>query len=227
MKPIILHMDTTTSRLFIGVSQDDQLLASECIPCESHRYHSAIIVPAIQDMLSKLSLSAKALQGLAVNIGPGSFTGIRTGLITARTMAQFLRLPVYAFNAFEILAAEQKKPVTVMIDALRGRAYTATLALTNDTINYQADPRLIQLNPTESGPPDIPPDTSILASPTLLPLLPETQISLLPEDFQSPQAMLSLIRRYGPAFERSWQSVKPLYIQEPSITIRKKTPQAY
>lgn len=214
----ILHLDTTTNHLHLGLSQNGQVLSQINQPCESHRYHSAVIVPAIQEMLRQNGLKAKHLTALAVNLGPGSFTGIRTGIITARTMGQFLNIPVYGFNAFELLATPFDTPVAIYLDALRNRTYHATLSFGNEAAIYQQEPSLRLLNPEQ------PPlhHEALLASPTLAPLFRESAIQLIPENFSPIQPMLDLIRRYGPKYQQDWDSIKPLYLQDPSITLKKK-----
>jgi tRNA threonylcarbamoyl adenosine modification protein YeaZ len=214
----ILHLDTTTNRLHLGLSQAGQTLSQVNQPCESHRYHSAVIVPAIQEMLRQNGMQAKHLTALAVNLGPGSFTGIRTGIITARTMGQFLNIPVYGFNAFELLATQFDTPVAIYLDALRNRTYQATLSFGSETAIYQQEPNLKLLNPEQ------PPShtEAVLVSPTLATLFKEPATQLIPEDYSPIQPMLDLIRRYGSTYQRDWDSIKPLYLQDPSITLKKK-----
>lgn len=214
----ILHLDTTTNRLHLALSRNGETLSALCQPCESHRYHSAVIVPAIQDMLKQAGLTPQDLTTLAVNQGPGSFTGIRTGIITARTMAQFLRIPVYTFNIFELLATQSDNTVAIYLDALRNRAYHASLSLGPDGPIYRQEPTLRLLQPQQ------PPmhTEELLVSPSLAPLFKESAVRLIPEDFSPTQPMLDLIHRYGERFKRNWEDVKPLYSQEPSITLKKK-----
>lgn len=214
----ILHLDTTTNRLHLALSRNGEVLSQLCQPCESHRYHSAVIVPAIQDMLKQTSLTSGDLTALAVNQGPGSFTGIRTGIITARTMAQFLRIPVYTFNIFELLATQTDNTVAVYLDALRNRAYHASLSLGPEGPVYRQEATLRLLQPEE--PPVHTED--LLVSPSLASIFKDSAVRLIPEDFSPIQPMLDLIHRYGERFERQWEDVKPLYSQEPSITLKKK-----
>lgn len=214
----ILHLDTTTNRLHLALSGNGEMLAEICQPCVSHRYHSAVIVPAIQTMLEHAGLTAKDLSRLAVNQGPGSFTGIRTGIITARTMAQFLEIPVYTFNAFELLASQMELPVAIYIDALRNRAYHATLSFGDTGPVYRQEPTLRLLDP-ERLPSH---NEALLVSPPLAPLFKESVASLIPDDFNPLRAMLELITRYGRVFQKNWDAVKPLYVQEPSVTLKSK-----
>lgn len=214
----LLHLDTTTSRLHLAISRNGQILTEIDQPCASHRYHSAVIVPAIQDMLRQNGIKPGDLTALAVNLGPGSFTGVRTGIITARTMAQFLHIPVYGFNAFELLATQVDNPVAIYLDALRNRTYHATLSLGHDAPVYRQEPTLRLIDPEQ--PPSH--NEALLVSPTLAPLFKASVASLIPETFSPVQPMLELIHRYGSTFQHPWDAVKPLYLQDPSITLKKK-----
>lgn len=214
----LLHLDTTTSRLHLAISADGGVLCEINQPCESHRYHSAVIVPAIQDMLRQNSLKASHLTALAVHIGPGSFTGVRTGIITARTMGQFLGIPVYAFNAFELLATQTDAPVSIYLDALRNRTYHATLTLGEDGVIYHQEPALKTLDP------EAPPTHAeqLLIAPSLAPLFAQSAFSEIQETYSPIQPMLQLIKRYGDKRLQQWDTLKPLYLQDPSITLKKK-----
>ncbi|HEY9746306.1 MAG TPA: tRNA (adenosine(37)-N6)-threonylcarbamoyltransferase complex dimerization subunit type 1 TsaB [Oculatellaceae cyanobacterium] len=213
----ILHIDTTTSRLMLGLSDGDVMISRFTAPCDSHRYHSAILTPAIRDLLAESGTSVRDLSGLAVNLGPGSFTGIRTGIITVRTMAQFLNLPLYGINTFEILALGRTRPLAIYLDALRLRSYHAVLHYGEDGPVYSQEPCLQMLSSEGNMPPE---GADLLTSPTLAPLFPSQHAEQIGEDFY-PDAMLDLIQSYGPFFKQPWQEVKPLYLQAPSITLKK------
>jgi len=224
---VILCLDTTTSNMQMGLTRGAELIARVNAPCDSHRYHSALMIPAIDDMLKGAALTAKDLTALAVNAGPGSFTGIRTGIITARTMAQFLELPVYLFNHFELLAVGAEAPTAVYLDALRGRAYHTVLSFGGSAPVYHAPLGLSQLDgdggfrasPVLEG-------LQYLVSPSLASFFSDKATRLIAPDFFTPAAMMSLIGRYGDLYAKKWREVRPLYLQEPSITLRKTSPVA-
>ncbi len=216
--PLILHLDTTTSHLHLALSHGETVLAALDHACDSHRYHSALIVPAIQEMLNANGFKPKHLTALAVNQGPGSFTGIRTGIITARTMAQFLGIPVYVMNPFELLATQHSGPIAVYIDALRNRTYHAVLSLTVQGPVYTTTPILKLINP-EALPTH---SEALWVSPTLAPLFNGQAYQEIPADFKPASAMLQLIRDHGAQFKRHWEAVHPLYAQEPSVTLKQK-----
>lgn len=223
----ILYLDTTTNRLMLGLSDEQTMLAQWTAPCESHRYHSAMLIPAIQDLLKEAELSIQELTALAVNLGPGSFTGIRTGITTVRTLGQFLNVTIYGFNMFEILAANQTEngqteDMAIYLDALRLRTYHAALRFSADGPVYQQVPVLQTLSPEKNI---APADCQLLIAPTLAPLFPEQQPELISEVF-TPDVMLQLIQQYGAHFQKQWQDIKPFYLQAPSITIKQPKSEA-
>lgn len=221
----VLALDTTTPALHMGIFGKEGWLAKRSLACDSHRYHSALITPAIRDMLDEAGLTARNLGGLALNLGPGGFTGIRTGVVTVRTMAQFLDIPVFALNAFELLAydAGVSGPVSVYLDALRGRAYHAVLSFTPDGPVYRTPPTLIAFSPEHPQREAGLEQTLCLLSGSLADSLPSDicfPIRRIPGDFFSPEPMRGLIARYEGIFRKPWPDVLPLYIQEPSVTLK-------
>jgi tRNA threonylcarbamoyl adenosine modification protein YeaZ len=219
----ILYLDTASPRLMVGLSRDGEWLGRYEQDCDSHRYHSALMTPAIQDLLDAAGLAPNDLTALAVNIGPGSFTGIRTGIITARTMGQFLNVPVYAFNTFELQAFEAQSALqidemwTVYLDASRGRVYRAALSYGSNGPVYHQAPGMAVLSSENST---LPEQGRLLAAASLESVLLVESWQRLPEALYTPMLMGALIRRYGSYFQREWRDVAPLYLQEPSITLK-------
>lgn len=227
----ILYIDTTSDRLMLGLSCHGRIIYRYEELCDSHRYHSALMTPAIQGMLSEAGLTAHDLSAVAVNTGPGSFTGVRTGIITARTMAQFLPVRVFAFNSFEILALphnvsndNQSIPTAVYLNARRGKSFHALLHYKAEGPVYNREPDLIMLPDDFTTIESFSTTRSprIIASDSLRDFLPEqASIQYFSKMPFTPECMLTLIQRYAICFERPWQAVLPLYLQEPSITLKK------
>lgn len=98
----LLALDTATSSLAVAVTEGGRVLAERNIHAE--RNHSAYLVTAIGDCLKAAGLAKQDLDGIAVGIGPGSYTGIRIAVTTAKTLAWSLRLPVYGVSSLAALA---------------------------------------------------------------------------------------------------------------------------
>ncbi|SMF01408.1 tRNA (adenosine(37)-N6)-threonylcarbamoyltransferase complex dimerization subunit type 1 TsaB [Paenibacillus barengoltzii] len=98
----LLTLDTATSSLAVAVMEGGRVLAERTIHAE--RNHSAYLVTAIGDCLKAAGLAKQDLDGIAVGVGPGSYTGIRIAVTTAKTLAWSLRLPVYGVSSLAALA---------------------------------------------------------------------------------------------------------------------------
>lgn len=89
--------------------------------------HAEQLMGTIEAALAAAGVSYADLGAIAVSIGPGSFTGVRVGVSTARGLALALKIRAVGVSTLEALAAEARsqKPVIVRIDAGRGQAYVA------------------------------------------------------------------------------------------------------
>jgi tRNA threonylcarbamoyl adenosine modification protein YeaZ len=184
-------------------------------------------VPNIQEALLQHQLPPQDLQAIAVNTGPGSFTGIRAGLSCIRTLGQFLDIPVYTFNTFQLAAAasrnsfEEAQPRSVYLNARGGKAYYSCLAFGEAGIDYLHEPELIVLSEYQ------PVKTSqILYDEGLTEALcPEKFESSLTLEALAPDSsvqMVRLMQAYPEHFRSIWSAVQPFYLQQPSFTLRKK-----
>ncbi len=99
---IFLALETATTRSSMAVFRDQTLLGF--VECESNRSLTTQIIPTIHKLLGELSLTITDLQGLAVSIGPGTFTGLRVGLATMTAFRLALGLPLVGVSTLEGLA---------------------------------------------------------------------------------------------------------------------------
>ncbi len=100
----ILVFDTCFKKAYIVLKDDDKILANEVIESDENNYHSAYLIPKIRDILAGNNLFIKDLNAIGVNIGPGSFTGIRASVTIARVFAQQFNSKLVGVNSLEILA---------------------------------------------------------------------------------------------------------------------------
>ncbi len=89
--------------------------------------HGELLAPAIAEALAIAGASVRDLTKIAVGVGPGPFTGLRVGLVTARTMADVLGIEVAGVCSLDILARQSSLglPVAVATDARRKEIYWA------------------------------------------------------------------------------------------------------
>jgi tRNA threonylcarbamoyl adenosine modification protein YeaZ len=125
---VLLAFDTATSHVTVALHDGGGVVA-ECSASESMR-HGEMLAPGIADVLARAGAIAQDVTAVAVGVGPGPFTGLRVGLVTARTMALALDIPVYGVCSLDVLAAEAidagLEDFMVATDARRKEVYVAT-----------------------------------------------------------------------------------------------------
>lgn len=120
----ILAIETSSPRLSLALGDGAKILAS--YTGEHDWRHSESLFDGLTTLLRRLHWPLQSLTGVAVSIGPGSFTGIRIGLAVARALGQSLRIPVVGVSSLEIMAAGAKtkaKWLAPQIDALRNQLF--------------------------------------------------------------------------------------------------------
>lgn len=127
---MLLAFDTATPQVTVALHDGDDVVA-EYSASESMR-HGEMLAPGIAEVLSRAGAISQDITAVAVGVGPGPFTGLRVGLVTARTMALALDIPVYGVCSLDILAAEAidagLDDFVVATDARRKEVYLATYA---------------------------------------------------------------------------------------------------
>lgn len=126
---LVMGIDTSTEVGAIGLIKDYKILG-EINLCLNRR-HSERLMPNIKYLFQESGFEIDDLEGLAVTIGPGSFTGLRIGLSTVKAFAQFLNIPVIGLSTLDVLAYniyQIEDWLVPLIDARRGRVYTSLYA---------------------------------------------------------------------------------------------------
>uniref|UniRef100_A0A7C1F839 tRNA (Adenosine(37)-N6)-threonylcarbamoyltransferase complex dimerization subunit type 1 TsaB n=1 Tax=Ammonifex degensii TaxID=42838 RepID=A0A7C1F839_9THEO len=125
----LLGIETATPLLSVAVVGPEGLRAERAASGE--RLHSVRLFPFLQELFSDAGICPRDLRGIAVSQGPGSFTGLRLGVITAKTIAQVLELPVVGVPTLLVLAAQLPNigaPVCPVLTSRRGEVYAAVYA---------------------------------------------------------------------------------------------------
>lgn len=124
----ILHIETSTAVCSVALSRDGQLVASHDM--EDGMNHTALLAPAIEQLLHSVSLVPDDLGAIAVSSGPGSYTGLRVGSSTAKAMAYSLGIPLIAIPTLMAMASAafeqypEARYAMPMIDARRKEVYS-------------------------------------------------------------------------------------------------------
>ncbi len=124
----ILALDTAASICAAAVydSECDDVIGA--VSEDIGKGHAEVLMDYVERVLDEAKLSIRDIDRVAVNVGPGSFTGVRIGVSAARGFALGLGRPAIGIDAFEALARETAdrfaaRPVTVLLDAHRGEIY--------------------------------------------------------------------------------------------------------
>lgn len=123
----LLAVDTSNLTLGVSVCTEDKVLG-ECTT-NIRKNHSIRLMPMINQLLEELELETSDLEAIAVAKGPGSYTGVRIGVTTAKSMAWALNLPLVGVSSLEALAwngAFFPGLIFPLFDARRGQVYTGT-----------------------------------------------------------------------------------------------------
>lgn len=121
----ILGIDTSTMAANIAVLEDDKLICEYTI--NTKKTHSQKLMPMIENMLKLSDIEIKEIDAIGICVGPGSFTGLRIGMATAKAMAHVNNIPLIGVNSLEILGANMDrcdKKICSILDAQRNQVYT-------------------------------------------------------------------------------------------------------
>lgn len=123
----ILVIDTATAATVVGVAVGDEVIERRHDPGPDERPgHVGQVLALAEDALAAAGLELAALDRIGVGVGPGSFTGLRIGIATARALAHGAGLalaPVSTLGALAVAAGDG--PVLAVLDARRGEAFVA------------------------------------------------------------------------------------------------------
>jgi tRNA threonylcarbamoyladenosine biosynthesis protein TsaB len=131
----ILGLDTSISLASVAISQDGRIVAEDFYP---HRgtaaksgaksNHAEIILPLVDSVLRRAGIGLLEVEGIAVSIGPGSFTGVRIGLSTVKGLAYGTGMPVVGISTLQAIAARVQDfegVVCPILDARKSEVYAA------------------------------------------------------------------------------------------------------
>lgn len=127
----VLGIESATPVAAVAVAGKDGILAERMVM--NKRTHSVNLLPMIKAVLEDAEIDHNHLTGIAVSSGPGSFTGLRIGMSTAKALAQVWGLPVVGISTLETLAyplAGHGELVCPVLNARKNEVYTAVFDYT-------------------------------------------------------------------------------------------------
>lgn len=123
----LLAIDTSTPTVSVAVHDGSAVLAERAVT--DARRHGELVAPLVAEVLAEAGLAPSGVTGLVVGLGPGPYTGLRVGVVTAAVMAHALAVPVYGVCSLDALALRAEvddEPFAVLTDARRKEVYWAT-----------------------------------------------------------------------------------------------------
>ncbi len=129
----ILGLDTSSLMTTCAVMDGDNLIGEFSLALDMS--HSEALVPMIKSLLDNLNLRVRDLDAFGVAIGPGSFTGLRIGLASAKAFAHASNKPIIGVSSLKALAlnVQGHKLVVPMMDARRDRVFTGIYDLSKES----------------------------------------------------------------------------------------------
>lgn len=128
---MLLAFDTATPLVTVAVYDGDSGLVVAEHVADRPMKHAEQLAPLIDAAMTEVGIVRQDLTAIAVGVGPGPFTGLRVGLVTARTLGYVLDIPVYGVCSLDVLAVEAVStdavggPFAVATDARRKEVYIA------------------------------------------------------------------------------------------------------
>lgn len=139
----LLGIDTALNACSVAIVEDDKVLAR--VVSAGGKGNAERLLPLLEQARVEAGIELAELDGIAATIGPGSFTGIRTALATARALGLALKIPVWGVTTTETLsaaAAQPTLPTVAVIDAKRDELYIQCFAADGTALD---EPQLLNI----------------------------------------------------------------------------------
>lgn len=130
-----LAIDTSNQTLAIGLMEDGQVIGQ--LQTTGVKNHSTTLMPAIQQLVQQVGWSPADLQRITVAQGPGSYTGLRIGVTTAKTLAYTLGIDLVGVSSLRTVAANCRRVPGIIVpffDARRQNVYAAAYRWEGDNL---------------------------------------------------------------------------------------------
>lgn len=197
---ITLAFDTCLDKMYAVLKKDGEILASKVVENTGNKYHSAFLISTLQEIMSLNDVKPQDINLIAVNIGPGSFTGIRACVTVARVMAQQLDCKAVGVSSLEILSRLADKNPLVALDARKDSAYLYYDGEIRGAIRLEEVQEIIKKG-----------EYSVITDDKLQPILGGTSYQQI--TCQLGEILADIAENKNA--EGNWRKLKPLYIQPP------------
>jgi tRNA threonylcarbamoyladenosine biosynthesis protein TsaB len=141
---IVLGIESATARAGVAIGTPDGVIASAQVTRGPR--HAEVLVPTIDFVCTQAGVAIADVDAIAVDVGPGLFTGLRVGIATANGLAQALGKPMIAVCSLDVLAHAMRfgaADVVSVIDARRGEVYAARYGVVDGVLKRVMDPTVL------------------------------------------------------------------------------------
>lgn len=215
----ILAIETSVDAGSVAVAEGDELIAET--PLDPTTRSAQSLAPAIKQLLESIAWEPKSIDLVAVDLGPGSFTGTRIGVTTAKTFAYAVGAECLGVQSLEIIAAAAPQAATrisVAINAQRRQVFASEFLREAEANVFPVKQGDIQIVDNDDWINQLQPNTTV-TGPALEKLreqLPENVISALEPSWTPRAATLALLAAHHHTAGRRddlWK-LKPLYLRK-------------
>jgi tRNA threonylcarbamoyladenosine biosynthesis protein TsaB len=140
---LVLGFDTATPAVSVALHDGERVIAAAS--ALDARRHSELLTPMIAKILADAGASRTDLTAIAVGVGPGPYTGLRVGVVTARVLGSVLHLPVSGVCSLDVIAASASSAASAASASRAGPFLVATDARRKEVYwaRYDAAGRLV------------------------------------------------------------------------------------
>lgn len=214
----ILCFDTCFNKSYIVFGDNSNVIEKKIIESNEQNYHSAYLIPEIRNILSKNKIFVEDIGAIGVNIGPGSFTGVRASVTIARVLCQQFNTKLIGIPSLRILSNinKEKTHTTVILDARKNKYYYAEYEKGNEIISpcLKDKEELVSI---------IKKNSVLISDTSTNKYLMENGLKSINYEECKDNIGIYLFEAVNTEIQKTeneynWAKVKPLYIQKPSIT---------
>lgn len=140
---LILGIETATTQVSVAIGGHEGVIG--LFEIARGRRHAETLMPAIDFLCTQTDIGISEIGVVAVDVGPGLFTGMRVGLAAAKALAQALRIPMIGLSSLDLLAFPHRRSdrvVVPVVDARKGEVFYAMYRQVPGGLQQVAPPRV-------------------------------------------------------------------------------------
>ena len=215
----VLSFDTALNKTYIALNENGNIIEKMAIENSKDKYHSAFLIKEISNILKNNNLTMQNIDAVGIDVGPGSFTGIRACTTVGRVIAQQVEIPLVPVSSMEILAKINNGEKTlVTMDARKNSAFVAIYEKNTEILA----PKIVKVEELTEMAKNT--RIKIVCDQNMTAKLLENDVKYTNyedtdyplDEYLSELTYEKLMNAKGKN-EFNWAKVKPLYIQPPSV----------